>query len=361
MQGMMCWIVNAGTSIHSNAWTALTSVPPKELRWPLCTGWSLGWCRTLPMPVSIQSYGCCPIAVDQGLMLSHTQCNHSPAWSEQWPGKASEVCLSPPHFKWAATRMRLRASLHCVFSTLMCFLNERSHHSPRNFVDFSTGRSVFPIITVGGLWARDRGAVKCMTLHLWTANLKPFLVAHSCMAFTACCKCIYGVQGAPTTTDCQVINKECSEDVPGNTRGQLINLQSITCHSQDTTIWNTFLWVEFIKECWPDSDSDSSVPEIFWHKKRQAASEANPVQDDTILPGCLICFLQVKEETCCLWTKASRRYFSRHTRWSVVLRCFLEPHWLLSSILDFSRYQMKRVLIMRFRTLHRQLVSAVGL
>ena len=102
------------------------------------------------------------------------------------------VSLSPPHFKWATTRMRLRASLHCVFSTLMCFLNERceSHHSPRNFVDSSTGRSVFPILTIGGLSARDRGAVKCMTLHLWAANLKPFLVAHSCMAFTACCRCL---------------------------------------------------------------------------------------------------------------------------------------------------------------------------
>ena len=61
------------------------------------------------------------------------------------------VSLSAPHFKWATTRMRLRASLHCVFSTLMCFLNERceSHHSPRNFVDSSTGRSVFPVLTMG--------------------------------------------------------------------------------------------------------------------------------------------------------------------------------------------------------------------
>ena len=102
------------------------------------------------------------------------------------------VSLSPPHFKWATTRMRLRASLHCVFSTLMCFLNERpeSHHSPRNFMDSSTGRSVSPVLTMGGLWARDRGAVKCMTLHLSTVNLKPFLVAHSSMAFTACCRCL---------------------------------------------------------------------------------------------------------------------------------------------------------------------------
>ena len=121
------------------------------------------------------------------------------------------VSLSPPHFKWATTRMRSRASLYCVFSTLMCFLNERrkSHHSPRSFVDSSTGRSVFPILTVGGLWARDRGAVKCTTLHLCAANLKPFLVAHSCMAFTACCRCLSMVsrecprkQIARSTTKC---------------------------------------------------------------------------------------------------------------------------------------------------------------
>ena len=113
-------------------------------------------------------------------------------WTNNGTGYSiKSVSLSPPHFKWATTRMRLRASLQCVFSTLMCFLNERleSHHSPRNFVDSSTGRIVFPILTMGGLWSRDRGAVKCMTLHLWVANLKPFLVAHSCMAFTACCRC----------------------------------------------------------------------------------------------------------------------------------------------------------------------------
>ena len=128
----------------SNAWSVLDGVPPKELRWPLCTGWRLGWCRTLPMPVLIQCCGCCPVVVDWCLMLCYTQCNHSPAWSAQWPGTASEVSLSPPHFKWATTRMRLRASLQCVLSTLMCFLKERceSHHSPRNFIDSSTGRGV---------------------------------------------------------------------------------------------------------------------------------------------------------------------------------------------------------------------------
>ena len=79
---------------------------------------------------------------------------------------------------------------------------------------------------------------------------------------------LYGVQRASSKTDRQVIDKECFEDVLGNTRGQLVNLQSKTCHSQDTASWNTFLWVEFIRECCPNSDSDSPVPEIFWNKKQ---------------------------------------------------------------------------------------------
>ena len=99
-----------------------------------------------------------------------------------------------------------------------------------------------------------------MTLHLWWAtNLKQYLAVHSYMAFTVCCRCIYGVQGAPIKTDCQVINKKCSRDVPGNTRGQFINLQSKTCHSQDTTCWDTFLWVDLTIECGPNCDSNSVV------------------------------------------------------------------------------------------------------
>ena len=78
---------------------------------------------------------------------------------------------------------------------------------------------------------------------------------------------LYGVQRAFSKTDRQVIDKECFEDVFGYTRGQFINLQSKTCHSQDTASWNTFLWVEFVRECCPNSDSDSPVPEIFWHKQ----------------------------------------------------------------------------------------------
>ena len=82
---------------HSNALTACTNVPPKELRWPLCTGWILGWCRMPQMLVSIQSYQWCPIVVDWWLMLCHTQYIRNLAWNGQWPGTASGECLCPHH------------------------------------------------------------------------------------------------------------------------------------------------------------------------------------------------------------------------------------------------------------------------
>ena len=77
---------------ESNASIASTNVPQRSFV-GLCVQTTLGWCRILAMPVSIQSYGCCPVVLDQCSMLCHTQCNHSPAWSEQWLSTASEVCL----------------------------------------------------------------------------------------------------------------------------------------------------------------------------------------------------------------------------------------------------------------------------
>ena len=135
-------------------------------------------------------------------------------------------------------------------------------------------------------------------LQTWNHSLSPIPVWNSLPAVDVSLWCPKSVLETRSPGHRQRV----LEDVLGNTRGQLINLQSKTCHSQDTASWDTFLWVEFVRECCPNSDSDSPVPEIFWHKNRQSASEANPVKiwDDTILPGCLICFLQVKEETNCL-------------------------------------------------------------
>ena len=66
------------------------------------------------------------------------------------------------------------------------------------------------------------GAMQGTTLHLRVTNLKLFRVTHSCMAFTASCKCLYGVEQMATKN--QVVDKECSEDVPGNLRWQLVDL-----------------------------------------------------------------------------------------------------------------------------------------
>ena len=104
------------------------------------------------------------------------------------------------------------------------------------------------------------------------------------------------------------------------------------------------LWVQFVRECCPNSDSDSTVPEIFWDKNRQSASEANPVKvsDDTILPGCLICFLLVNEETYCLlpWGKCVPEIFQdspggqwcydvswSHTGFCLISQIFQDSRW----------------------------------
>ena len=86
----------------------------------------------------------CRRLVDCCLMLCHIQCNHSQTWNEQSHSTASRVCPCPLPI-WSERPLEWGwVSLHCVFSTLMCSLNEKceSHHSPRNFVDSSTGRSV---------------------------------------------------------------------------------------------------------------------------------------------------------------------------------------------------------------------------
>ena len=75
----------------SNAWITLTYVPPKELHWPLCTDWILGWCRKLAMPVSVQRCERCPVVEDWCLMLCCTQCNCSPAWSVQVSDHSGKV------------------------------------------------------------------------------------------------------------------------------------------------------------------------------------------------------------------------------------------------------------------------------
>ena len=61
---------------------------------------------------------------------------------------------------------------HCTgFSTSMCFWEIwEFHHTPSDFVESSTGRSVSQILIVGALSDLDRITVKWVTLHLWLTN-----------------------------------------------------------------------------------------------------------------------------------------------------------------------------------------------
>ena len=144
---------------------------------------------------------------------------------------------------------------------------------PQGFIGSSTGSSVFPILTVGvsepWIWVHFTALVGCKHVKI---HYRPFLYG------IYCCRCF-----------CMVFrdHKECCEDVPGNTRGQIINPQS-TSYSQYTNTWNSSRWVEFVSVIW-----DSVNPKIYQYVSRQSSSEANPlkVSDDTILPGCLISLL----------------------------------------------------------------------
>ena len=147
-------------------WFEPTSECRKELRWPLCTGWTLGWCRMIPMPVSIPSYGYCPVVLDQWLTLCHIQCNHSPAWNVQWPGTASEVCLcllptsNQQPLGWGWERP-------CTASWPNWYASWMRGVSPTT----ARGASLTPPLAEeccqtwlqGISWSLDQGAVKCMT------------------------------------------------------------------------------------------------------------------------------------------------------------------------------------------------------
>ena len=165
---------------------------------------------------------------------------------------------------------------------------------------------------------------------------------------------LYSVQGCPRKQiPRSSTNKALKMSLVIQERNSLI--LSKTCHNQTTTSWNAFLWVEFVKSVVPFLNRIRRSHRYSDTKTGSLPLEANPVKvpDNTILPDCLIHFRQVKEETHCLlppW-KGIPEIFQASpggrpcydVSWS---------HWLLSNIPDFSRYQMKQVLIMHSRTLH---------
>ena len=128
-------------------------------------------------------------------MLCHTQYIRNLALNEQSSGRTLVVCLCPlptsnvKPFRWdwgpPCTNLLLEGDVWIPTQ-------------PKEFCWFLKWQECVTYRDHGSLVALYRGAVKCTTLLLWAANLKPFLVAHSCMAFTDCCMFFYGIEGAPT-------------------------------------------------------------------------------------------------------------------------------------------------------------------
>ena len=121
-------------------------------------------------------------------MLCHTQYIHNLTWNEQWSGTASAVCLCPlPTSSVQALGWDWEPP--CIESLVhWCALWRRGANP-------TTAQGILLIPQLAGVCHQSwlcgaSGAVKCTTLHLCAANLNPFLVAHSCMAFTACCRCL---------------------------------------------------------------------------------------------------------------------------------------------------------------------------
>ena len=190
----MCWVFSAGTSfqivIHGQLQPTFLQRSFVGLR--LHTGdWAGAKCPKCR--VLAQRCGCCQVVVYWYWMLCHTQYIHNLAWNEQWSGTASAVCLCPlltssvQPLGWDWEPPCTEALVH------WCALWRRGANPTT-----AQGILLFPqLVGVchwswlwGVLWALYRGAMKCTTLHLWAANLNPFLVAHSCMAFAVCCRCL---------------------------------------------------------------------------------------------------------------------------------------------------------------------------
>ena len=230
------------------------------------------------VPVLAQRCGWCQVVVNWYWMLCHTQYIRIQAWNKQWSGTASAVCLCPlptssvQPLGWDWEPPCTESLVH------WCALWRRGANptTPQGILLIPQLAGVCHWSWLWGVSGLCIGVQWNVQLYIyglqtWTHSLLPIPVWHLLPTLDVFLWC----QGAPTKTNRQIIHKDCSEDVLGNKRWQLVNLQSEACNSQDTTSWDSSFWVEFIRECVPDSAPNSAVSEILRHENRQSVSEPN--------------------------------------------------------------------------------------
>ena len=262
--------------LDSYSWTASTNVPPEELHWPPCTYWRLCWCRMLRVPVLVQLCRCCQFVVNWYGMPCHTQYIHNLAWGEQWSGTASVVCLCPLPTSSVQT-LGWDWEPPCTESLAHWCASWRRGANPTTAQGIVLTPQLERVCRWSWLWGISglcfgvqwNAQLYIYGLQTWNRSLLPIPVRHLLPAVDVFLWC----QGSAHENRLP----DHQQEVHGNERWQLINLQSKTCKSQDTTSWNTFFLVEFIRECVSDSDPNSAVPEILRLENRQSASEANPM------------------------------------------------------------------------------------
>ena len=133
------------------------------------------------MPILIQCIGYCPVVVGWYLMLCKKtkKKNHPSSSLERTVARysvSSEFCPFPLG--------EIEGIPALYFSSTVGFWRKDANPTIAQGILLTPG--------LAGMRHQpfDRVAKKSTNLHLWTAKLKPFLVAYPCMPFTACWKCL---------------------------------------------------------------------------------------------------------------------------------------------------------------------------
>ena len=227
------------------------------------------------MPVSIQSCECCPVVVDWYLMLCHTQCIRSPAWSIQWPGTVSKVCLCPLPTSSEPPR-GYGSEPPCIGSLAHWYAWVPPEPEELRWL-LHRQKSVTNLDCRWSLNPRS-----------WCSKIYDFTFVGCKLETIPCCPFLY------------CIYKERPRKQIARSPTYSVLKMSLAIREGSSLIFSPKhvtartppigapSWVEFAREYTAYSDPDSAVLEIFRYKNRQSASDANlmKVSSDAIYYLC---------------------------------------------------------------------------